>query len=507
MEDATNTSTNTNINVDINTAVTTNAEPWMTGETSGAGQATHTNVSADSSEEALSAAAYPPPIDSVNAAHEVVAVSAGLSSGDIAPVRRTDDDSLSVTPTEADQTAQRSNPNPTQRSHADNASISSPNPAHDPDQAPGTLGNFLWQLLSVSLADDDAYSNKSTSPSPQMHPSKPPVEVLHGAKDPDPIHIEMVATKHSMIDLSSPMNPPAISPAISIPATASSSSASSASSAAYSNSQPNSTSPGIAASLFSFGRSFFTAPQAHKDTSSSLPTSSSSAWFASPTPLPSNSLSSATRQERDSLLDLATAPRPVKLLKPDLPDKAQTILSAAVAALIRPHLSPLHREASAWRLIYSLDHHGISLNTLYHKCESQAGLSNPVLLVIKDSDGCTFGAFASEAFRVQHGYFGNGSCFLFKLKVPPPSSHSDSSQTDTPEPQVSVFKATGANDYLVLGEAHFIALGGGEGHFGLWIDQDLYNGHSGPCQTFNNEQLSRKSEFIVQSLELWAFDI
>ncbi|KAI8828650.1 the Tldc domain of oxidation resistance protein 2, partial [Chytriomyces cf. hyalinus JEL632] len=177
---------------------------------------------------------------------------------------------------------------------------------------------------------------------------------------------------------------------------------------------------------------------------------------------------------------------------------------------IRPHLSPLHREASAWRLIYSLDHHGISLNTLYHKCESQAGLSNPVLLVIKDSDGCTFGAFANEAFRVQHGYFGNGSCFLFKVKVPPPSSHSDSSQTDTPEPvlpEVSVFKATGANDYLVLGEAHFIALGGGEGHFGLWIDQDLYNGHSGPCQTFNNEQLSRKSEFVVQSLELWAFDI
>ncbi|ORY51663.1 TLD-domain-containing protein, partial [Rhizoclosmatium globosum] len=147
-------------------------------------------------------------------------------------------------------------------------------------------------------------------------------------------------------------------------------------------------------------------------------------------------------------------------------------------------------------LIYSLDHHGISLNTMYHNCEPLG--TSPVLLVIKNTDGEIFGAYASEAFRVNHGYFGNGSCFLWKATE---------SVDGGSQPDVRVFKATGANDYLILGEAHMIALGGGEGHFGLWVDQDLYNGHSGPCQTFNNERLSSKAEFVIQSLELWAFEM
>ncbi|KAI8613757.1 TLDc domain-containing protein, partial [Chytriomyces sp. MP71] len=191
---------------------------------------------------------------------------------------------------------------------------------------------------------------------------------------------------------------------------------------------------------------------------------------------------------------------------------------------LRPYLSPLHRESTSWRLIYSLDHHGISLNTLYHKCELYAGPGNPVLLVLRDEDHGIFGAFASEAFRVQNGYFGNGSSFLFKVTKgnSPSSSHQNSQNAPSgsindvggnppalapSDMEVAVYKATGVNDYLILGQSHYIAMGGGEGHFGLWIDQDLYNGHSGHCHTFNNERLSKKAEFVVQSLELWAFDI
>ncbi|KAJ1563640.1 oxidation resistance protein 1, partial [Cladochytrium tenue] len=64
-----------------------------------------------------------------------------------------------------------------------------------------------------------------------------------------------------------------------------------------------------------------------------------------------------------------------------------------------------------------------------------------------------------------------------------------------------VYKATGTNDYLILSEHGFLALGGGEGRFGLWVDAELYHGHSEPCQTFANARLSATAEFEVVGLE------
>ncbi|KAJ3327746.1 oxidation resistance protein 1 [Blyttiomyces sp. JEL0837] len=197
-----------------------------------------------------------------------------------------------------------------------------------------------------------------------------------------------------------------------------------------------------------------------------------------------------SQKDRDSLLDLNTVRKPVHLFKgKGVAEDSKTIMTSELGGELRPNLPPLLREASKWRLLYSLDHHGISLNTLYRKCEEEAG--NAVMLAIKDGNGDVFGAFASEAFRVRPGYYGNGSCFLWKSE----------------NGQVKVFKATGTNDYLILSEPNFFALGGGEGHFGLWVDEDLYNGHSGRCQTFDNDQLSSTAEFDVVGLEIWAFDM
>ncbi|KAI8823102.1 TLD-domain-containing protein [Fimicolochytrium jonesii] len=197
---------------------------------------------------------------------------------------------------------------------------------------------------------------------------------------------------------------------------------------------------------------------------------------------------SVGEQETPSVLSPfdVSARRPV-VLKGRKED-TEVVLEESTAEQIRPHLPPLLRESSAWTLTYSMDQHGISLNTLYTQCEGKG----PSLLCIKDSAGNVFGAFGSDAFAVQAAYYGTGSCFLWKK-----------THTGT----VSAFHATGKNEYLILSEPHFIALGGGEGHFGLWIDDQLYNGHSGPCQTFANERLSETSEFEVVGLEVWGFQI
>lgn len=42
------------------------------------------------------------------------------------------------------------------------------------------------------------------------------------------------------------------------------------------------------------------------------------------------------------------------------------------------------------------------------------------------------------------------------------------------------------------------------GHFGLWLDEDLYRGRSVTCQTYNNDPLASSDDFIVKTLEAWG---
>jgi TLD len=100
---------------------------------------------------------------------------------------------------------------------------------------------------------------------------------------------------------------------------------------------------------------------------------------------------------------------------------------------------------------------------------------------------------------IQHG---NGSCFLFRYE----------------DENLTVYDATGDNDYFVISDPHTLAFGGGnaillrfyflskgDGHFGLWINEDLCGGHSDPCKTFNNECLAEQMEFEIDVLQVWGF--
>ena len=43
-----------------------------------------------------------------------------------------------------------------------------------------------------------------------------------------------------------------------------------------------------------------------------------------------------------------------------------------------------------------------------------------------------------------------------------------------------------------------------DGVFGLWLDSELYHGHSEPSRSFENEALCSKRDFLVVGVELWA---
>ena len=111
-----------------------------------------------------------------------------------------------------------------------------------------------------------------------------------------------------------------------------------------------------------------------------------------------------------------------------------------------------------WELVYSLEQHGISLNTLYRnsnpehqlrllKTEQQKGFADSIVknmvvgdtsrprysfepkrsqsyvLVIKDNHNNKFGAYLSENLKpMEHRrYYGNGECFLWKCEKYDPS--------------------------------------------------------------------------------------
>jgi hypothetical protein len=128
------------------------------------------------------------------------------------------------------------------------------------------------------------------------------------------------------------------------------------------------------------------------------------------------------------------------------------------------------------------------LSTLYRNSSD----SGPCLVVLKDDDDGVFGGFVNQSIHVSTGFYGDDTSFLFKI---------------LDDESVKIWKTTGENNYIVFSDHNCIAFGGGSGKFGLWIDQELYNGHSESCKAFGNDKLSKQSEFKIQEMEIFKFKI
>ncbi|XP_036119674.1 oxidation resistance protein 1 isoform X8 [Molossus molossus] len=170
--------------------------------------------------------------------------------------------------------------------------------------------------------------------------------------------------------------------------------------------------------------------------------------------------------------------------RPNLSDPSELLLPDQIEKLTK-HLPP-RTIGYPWTLVYGTGKHGTSLKTLYR---TMIGLDTPVLMVIKDSDGQVFGALASEPFKVSDGFYGTGETFVFTFC-----------------PEFEVFKWTGDNMFFIKGDMDSLAFGGGGGEFALWLDGDLYHGRSHSCKTFGNHTLSKKEDFFIQDIEIWAFE-
>ena len=69
-----------------------------------------------------------------------------------------------------------------------------------------------------------------------------------------------------------------------------------------------------------------------------------------------------------------------------------------------------------------------------------------------------------------------------------------------------VFKFTGDGDQHQYSDEKSIGLGGSleKGRFGLFLSNDFTKGSSLKSEIYNNEVLSKNSDFRVHAVEVWA---
>ncbi|GIL82722.1 hypothetical protein Vretifemale_11605 [Volvox reticuliferus] len=185
---------------------------------------------------------------------------------------------------------------------------------------------------------------------------------------------------------------------------------------------------------------------------------------------------------------------------------------------------PARLAAGRWQLLYGSARDGISLRTLYRKAAGRA----PTLLVVREAGACghVFGAFAAEAWKSGPRFYGTGETFVFMLQphrakymwqrprhggggvaataaVAPGGPRDRSSGGGSAAAAAMAAAAPGGSlDFFQFSTHEGLGVGGC-GTFALWLDNELLEGASYPCDTFASPQLSSKEEFKVAAVELW----
>ena len=159
------------------------------------------------------------------------------------------------------------------------------------------------------------------------------------------------------------------------------------------------------------------------------------------------------------------------------------IMSVEQMESIREALPAMYRMRE-WTLVYSTKRDGTSLKSLYRRA---SGKQNNVL-VVSDSAGVIFGAFCTESWKVHSRYVGTGESFVFTLA-----------------PVGMKYAWSGENDYFMLGAPSSLCVGGGSAH-AIRLEEDLLQGSSGECETFDSPPLASENMFRTSRVELWSLD-
>lgn len=148
--------------------------------------------------------------------------------------------------------------------------------------------------------------------------------------------------------------------------------------------------------------------------------------------------------------------------------------------------------------IFEAETHGYNLTRLYDVLDE----TEPFILLIKTAEKQAFGAYCSMSLsnRIKEGelhFFGTGETFLFSFCFSPPKKF----------PWVGLHQSKGVTDMFMAGNDSYLVVGGGDGGFGIYLDNELNNGSTAKCSTFNNLPLcpSEAGSFACTAVEVYGF--
>jgi len=148
-----------------------------------------------------------------------------------------------------------------------------------------------------------------------------------------------------------------------------------------------------------------------------------------------------------------------------------------------------HRD---WRLLFSSEEHGCSVEQLYRFAGRTKEQS---ITVIKDSKGRIFGAYTNEPWQHDgNKTFGTGASFVWTLTES--SADYDSN--------LRSFPWTKLNDIFMVTTLDFISIGGGGEGPAIYLDGSLLNGRSNCSATFENACLASNDDFKCIIFEVWG---
>lgn len=166
--------------------------------------------------------------------------------------------------------------------------------------------------------------------------------------------------------------------------------------------------------------------------------------------------------------------------------------------------------------MYATEAHGWSLSTLYKHSEATGMGCGLLVIKARGYDQIMIGAFLTHPVYPHSHHFGTGECFLFSccfdLDLDDNSDYGgkrNDEKGNQGKQILTKYGATGKNDYFILANQHDLAIGCGEGRFGLWIGgRGVSKGSSSKCLTYSNPHSllgpEAREDFDIEAIELWS---
>ncbi|KAJ1629760.1 TLD-domain-containing protein [Pavlovales sp. CCMP2436] len=166
---------------------------------------------------------------------------------------------------------------------------------------------------------------------------------------------------------------------------------------------------------------------------------------------------------------------------------SQLLPKEAVAAVAR-RMPAGQRER--WRLLFNSNENGRSFSSFQSHVLGQG----PTVVVVRDTQGHSFGGYACESWTLGPKFNGGYSCFLFRLT-----------------PELQLFGTSGySTNFMYINDGkkevpNGVGFGGQVGYFGFFINDGLDTGEaSGQCATFDGGVYDQHTRFDIDTVEVWA---